>query len=70
MTNWSRIGAVLDDIAADAKNDATNFDGKAFNGRTVAEYLGNQGAAIAALADIVKELVKSAGLVPGEQEQP
>lgn len=38
--------------------DATAFDGKPFNGRTVAEYLGNQGAAIAALARILRETVE------------
>ena len=37
------------------KNDAKNFDGRPFNGKTVAEYFGNQGAAIAALADMIKE---------------
>jgi len=49
---------VLDAIAEDVKNDASNFDGKPFNGRTVAEYFGNHGAAIAALAKIVKTLIK------------
>jgi hypothetical protein len=50
---------VLEMIAEDMKNDAKNFDGKPFNGRTVAEYFGNQGAAIAALANILKsELTK------------
>lgn len=48
---------VLLEIAEDMKNDATNFDGKPFNGRTVAEYFGNQGAAIAALAKIVESLL-------------
>jgi hypothetical protein len=38
--------------------DATEFDGKPFDGRTVAEYFGNQGAAIAALADIVARMLK------------
>ena len=44
---------VLKMIAEDMKNDAKNFDGKPFNGKTVATYFGNQGAAIAALAKIV-----------------
>ena len=39
------------------KNDAKNFDGKPFNGKTVAEYFGNQGAAIVALANIVKSIL-------------
>jgi hypothetical protein len=55
--NASRAIEVLEMIAADMKHDATAFDGKPFNGKTVAEYFGNQGAAIAALADIVKGIV-------------
>ncbi len=49
---------VLKMIAADMKNDAKNFDGRPFNGKTVAEYFGNQGAAIAVLADIVKSILE------------
>ena len=49
---------VLEAIAKDMEDDASNFDGKPFNGKTVAEYFGNQGAAIAALANIVKSLLK------------
>ena len=49
---------VLEMIAIDMKNDAENFDGRPFNGKTVAEYFGNQGAAIAALADIVKSILE------------
>ncbi len=48
---------VLREIAEDMKADATKFDGQPFTGRTVAEYFGNQGAAIAALARIVETLV-------------
>jgi len=48
---------VLTAIENDMANDAAAFDGKPFNGRTVAEYFGNQGAAISALASIVKHLV-------------
>lgn len=49
---------VLEMIAADMKNDAANFDGQPFNGKTVAEYFGNQGAAIATLANIVKSILE------------
>ena len=45
---------VLEMIAKDMENDAKAFDGRPFNGKTVAEYFGNQGAAIAALANIIK----------------
>lgn len=51
------IRRVLKDIDEDMRNDASAFDGKPFNGRTVAEYFGNQGAAIAALARIVESIV-------------
>ena len=49
---------VLEMIATDMKNDAKEFDGKPFNGKTVAAYFGNQGAAIAALADIVRSILE------------
>ena len=45
-------------IAEDMKNDAKNFDGRPFNGKIVAEYFGNQGAAIAALANIIKSILE------------
>ncbi len=47
----------LDMIAEDMENDAKEFDGKPFNGKTVAEYFGNQGAAIAALAKSMKVII-------------
>lgn len=49
---------ILRDIQADMRDDASAFDGKPFTGRTVAEYFGNQGAAIAGLARIVEALVE------------
>lgn len=45
---------ILEMIQVDMKKDAERFDGQPFTGRTVAEYFGNQGAAIAALANIIK----------------
>ncbi len=42
--------------------DARTFDGQSFNRRTVAIYFVNQGAAIAALADIIQELIKHLNL--------
>jgi hypothetical protein len=48
---------ILDMIAKDMENDAKEFDGKLFNGKTVAIYFGNQGAAIAAIANIVKQII-------------
>ena len=49
---------VLKMIADDMKNDARKFDGQPFNGKTVATYFGNQGAAIAALAKIIKSILE------------
>ena len=53
MADRKRILEVLEMIIADSENDASRFEGKPFNGKTVAEYLGCQAAAIQALAKIV-----------------
>jgi hypothetical protein len=45
MPNQTKL-KVLSVIEEDMKNDAKNFDGRPFNGKTVAEYFGKQGAAI------------------------
>ena len=45
---------VLEMVKTDMKADAEHFDGQPFDGKTVAKYFGNQGAAIAALANIIK----------------
>lgn len=52
---------ILEMIAKDMAKDAEDFDGRPFNGKIVAEYFGNQGAAIAALADIVKSILIKVG---------
>lgn len=49
---------VLEAVAKDVKNDAESFDGKPFNGRTVAEYFGNHGAAIYTLANVIKGILE------------
>ena len=61
-TDAARVLQALSDIAADMEADAAKFDGQPFNGRTVAEYFGNQGAAIAALANIIKEVIGVEGV--------
>ncbi|MFQ5786495.1 MAG: hypothetical protein ACE5H1_00795 [Thermodesulfobacteriota bacterium] len=53
-----KIIKVMEMIAEDTENDAKNFDGKEFNGKNVATYFGNHGAAIKAVADAVKEILK------------
>lgn len=60
---------VCEMVAEDTKNDATNFDGKPFNGKTVAEYFGNHGAAIAALADIIKSMLEERQVVNADDKQ-
>lgn len=56
--DWRKIREVLAEIGADAERDAKAFDGRPFNGRTVAEYFGNHGAAIQALARAIDALVE------------
>jgi hypothetical protein len=46
------------EMIADDMADAAYYDGKPFTGKNVAEYCGKQGAAIAALANIVKSLIE------------
>ena len=50
--------SVLEMIAQDMADDAAKFDGQPFTGRTVAEYFGYQGAAIASLAKIIKTILE------------
>ena len=52
---------VLETISKDMANDARNFDGRPFDGKTVAEYFGNQGAAIATLAQILESTIENEG---------
>lgn len=44
-------------IAADAEADVLRFEHRPFTGQTVAEYMGCQAAAIAALAKLVESLL-------------
>ena len=53
-----KIICVMKMVAEDVENDASKFDGKPFNGKTVAEYMGNHGAAIAAIANAVRQIVE------------
>ena len=56
-----RIVEVLKMIAEDMEKDANDFDRKPFNGKTVAKALGYHGAAIAAIADIIKLILDNTG---------
>ena len=59
MRDKKRMLEVCEQISKDVENDARTFDGKPFNGRIMAEYMGNHGAAIKALADILSEVIKT-----------
>lgn len=48
---------VLADIIRDVELDARHYDGQPFTGKTVAEYMGKQGAMIQALAHILETLL-------------
>ena len=69
MKNLNRRIEVLADIAKDQEDDATAFDGKPFTGRTVAEYNGNQGAAIAALANVMISILQDIAEIEGALSQ-
>lgn len=49
---------ILNEISKDAKRDVSESEGKAFNGRNVAEFNGKQNAMIQAIAKILIEVIK------------
>ena len=53
----SRMIEVMKMISEDVEKDAENFDDKPFDGKTMAEYMGNHGAAIKALARAIIEIL-------------
>ena len=59
MMTKERISEVMQMVADDMEADVKAFEGKPFNGRTVAEFFGNQAAAIRAVALAVKQLSES-----------
>jgi hypothetical protein len=68
MEKLAKAREVCAEIAKDMAEDAKNFDGRPFNGRTGAVYFGNQGAAIAALAGIIGLLIDEAAILNNEVE--
>lgn len=52
---------IMNMVMEDTERDANEFDGKPFNGRTMAIYMGNHGAAIKAVANAVKEILEEEG---------
>jgi len=52
-----KIIGVMEMVAKDVEGDAKDFDGKPFNGKTMATYMGNHGAAIKAVSDAIKEIL-------------
>lgn len=57
--NKEELIKICKQVSVDVENDAKEFDGKPFTGKVVAEYFGYHGAAINALAKVLKEVVKS-----------
>jgi len=55
-----KIIKVMKSVAEDMGNDARNFDGQPFDGKTVAAYLGNLGAGVTAVANAVKTILEEA----------
>ena len=55
----NRMIEILKKIQYDMKADAKHFDGQPFNGKTVATYFGYHGAAIAGIANILKEFIEA-----------
>ncbi len=52
-----RLITICESVSADVENDAREFDGRAFDGKTVATYVGYHGAAIKALSDVMKAML-------------
>ena len=57
--NTDKLIKICEQVSTDMENDAKEFDGKPFDGKTVATYFGYQGAAISALSNVIKEMIKS-----------
>lgn len=55
-----RLREILRMIADDAEADVHRFEGQPFTGKTVAEYMGCQAAAIKALAQVLEQLLPAA----------
>lgn len=54
-----RLQRVCADIADDMDCDTLAFDGRPFTGRIVGEQMGNQAAAIKALADLMHRVLQA-----------
>lgn len=59
--NVQKAIEVLKTIQTDMQEDAKRFDGQPFTGKTVAEYFGCHGAAIAALARLMQGVLEERG---------
>lgn len=66
MSTDNRI-QICNAIAKDMKDDAANFDGQPFTGKTVGTYMGYHGAAIASLAELVKSILEEKQTTPTNQ---
>ena len=53
----NKLRKICEHVMFYVKNDAKEFDGRSFDGKTVAAYFGYHGASIGALAEVVASLV-------------
>ena len=53
---------ICEQVAEDVERDAKEFDGQPFTGKTIGTYLGYHGAAIEALATILKNILENPSL--------
>jgi hypothetical protein len=61
---------VLEEIQRDARRDVERFEGQPMTGKTVAEYMGCQAAAIAALARVVATLLPTEAAAAKNEPSP
>ena len=52
-----KIIKLMQMVMEDVKNDAADFDGKPFTGKTMGAYMGHHGAAITAIANAIKDML-------------
>ena len=57
MDGKGELIKVCDEVAADMERDSEAIDGKPFDGKTVAQYFGDQAAAIQALALVIRDVI-------------
>ena len=68
MTTREKLIERMKMVIEDCEVDASQLDGKAFNGRNVAQLFGQQLAMIGAIADAVRQLAEEPRPPSGPQQ--